>query len=134
MGIPLAVSLRVFSWSIAITLGTVFVLILAIGGQISRLDDPPDSPKGVFDEVLELPEVQRYARVLRERSGGSVNLVAYLEGDPEPGSWDVFVGESHPTHVVRWATFRVHPPSGSIQVSESGGGFLSREEWLLKSR
>jgi hypothetical protein len=125
--------LRIIWWCSAITLCTLFGSILWIGCEMSALDDPPDasdSPRGVFGTVMELPEVLEYSRRLRASSGGSVNLISYLDGESSPGVWDVFVGESHPSHTVRWATFRVHSASGKIFVSRPDGEYVPRREWL----
>ena len=61
-------------------------------------------------------------------------MLAYLEGETSPGVWDVYVGESHPTHTVRWATFRVDCETRVVLVSGPGGEFVSRENWLQRRR
>jgi len=79
---------------------------------------------------MELPEVLEYSRRLKARSGGSVDLISYLDRESSPGVWEVYVGESHPSHTVRWATFRVNSASGEIFVSRPDGDFVPRRERL----
>jgi len=118
------------------TLWFIFILIpcvlIGIGLCLKGDDEPEPFRSEVFAEVLNLPEVVRYSQQIRDNSKGKARMVAYLEGQAGPGVWDVYVGENHPSHTVRWATFRVDSASGSIAVSEPNGEFISREEWLRR--
>ena len=105
-------------------------LLIGIGLCVKDDREPEPFRSEVFAQILELPEVVRFAREVCENSGGRARMIAYLEGQASPGVWDVYVGESHASHTVRWATFRLNSASGEIFVSRPDGDYVPRREWV----
>src|SRR5262249_28378763 len=58
-------------------------------------------------------------------SKGAAHLSAWVESPPPPGCragspecrYQIYVGESHPDHMVRWQTFLVDPVTKQIWVA-----------------
>ena len=93
------------------------------------LERRPLAPDEALDRVVALPEVLELEKRVRKASGGEGGVVAFQDGEGAPGVWDVYVGENHPTHTVRWKTFRVDGQTGLIRVYDVDGDLISLETW-----
>lgn len=67
-----------------------------------------------------LPEVASLRQRLEESGNG---LVVMLEGDADPATdrpraWQVYVGESHPDHLVRLWAFNVDAVTGAMTITD----------------
>ncbi|TNF33173.1 MAG: hypothetical protein EP329_08660 [Deltaproteobacteria bacterium] len=110
-------------------------LVMLLGGacgasERGHLADPPAEETArmsgdqaldrVMDALGALPEVT----ALRARiEAAGARFVVMLEGDDDPAVdrprvWQIYVGESHPDHLVRLWAFNVDAVTGALTVTD----------------
>lgn len=78
-----------------------------------------EAVKQVLAAIEPLPEV---VALKKRMDADGVGLIAMLENEddanPNPSSYQVYVGESHPTHTVRLWAFNVNATTGEMTVTD----------------
>jgi len=100
---------------------------------------------GIMDYLnRNVPEIAEFREQIEKNSEGKISVIMRVDDVPDNNSkseykdfYDIYVGENHPNHTVRWNSFYVHKDLNKILVSDIvTGEVITLEKWrdLKKKR